>query len=81
MSTKEIVLRDPRRGFIMRILPIKYPTDFPFGFQWISGALNVHYLNMRLTPYLILYIQKYFRLLYKDIMGGSFIFELTLLRI
>jgi hypothetical protein len=54
----------------MSILPIKYPTDFPFGCQQISGTLNVHYLNIRLTHYLIFYIKKYFRLLYKDIRGG-----------
>jgi hypothetical protein len=53
----------------MSVLPIKYPTDFPFGFQYIYGTLNVHYFNIRLTPYLIFYIQKYFRLLYKDIRG------------
>jgi hypothetical protein len=33
MSMKEIVFRDLRRGFGMRVLPIKYPTDFPFGCQ------------------------------------------------
>jgi hypothetical protein len=59
----------------MSVLPIKYPTDFSFGCQYISGTLNVHYLNIRLNPYLIFYIQKYFRLLYKDIRGGSFVFE------
>jgi hypothetical protein len=75
MIMKEIVFRDLRRGFSMSVLPIKYPTDFPFGFQYISGTLHVHYLNIRLTPYLIFYKQKYFRLLYKDIRGGPFIFQ------
>jgi hypothetical protein len=31
--------------------------------------LNVHYLNIRLNPYLKFYIQKDFRLLYKDMRG------------
>jgi hypothetical protein len=53
----------------MSVLPIKYPTDPPFGCQYISGTFNVHYLNIRTIPYLIFYIQKYFRLLYKDTRG------------
>jgi hypothetical protein len=53
----------------MSFLPIKYLTDFPFGCQYISGTFNVHYLNIRTIPYIIFYIQKYFRLLYKDIRG------------
>jgi hypothetical protein len=53
----------------MSVLPIKYLTDFPFGCQYISGTLNVHYLNIRTILYLIFYIQKYFRLFYKDIRG------------
>jgi hypothetical protein len=36
----------------------------------MPGTLNAHYLNIRLTPYLIFYIQKYFRLLYKDMRRG-----------
>jgi hypothetical protein len=70
MSMKEIVFRDLMRGFSMSVLPIKYPTDFPFGCHYISGTLNIQYLNIILTPYLIFYIQKYFRLLYEDIGGG-----------
>jgi hypothetical protein len=78
MSMKDIVFRDLRRGFSMSALPIKYPTAFPFCCQYISGTFNVHYLNIRTILYLIFYIQKYFILLYKDIMGRLFIFELTL---
>jgi hypothetical protein len=59
-----------QEGFSMSVLSIKYPTDFPFGCQYISGTFNVHYLNIRTIPYLIFYIQKYCRLLYKDITGG-----------
>jgi hypothetical protein len=70
MSIKEIEFIDLRRGFSMSVLPIKYLTDFHFGFHYISGTLNVHYLNIRTIPYLIFYIQKYFRLLYKDIRGA-----------
>jgi hypothetical protein len=44
----------------------------------MSGTLNIHYLNIRLTPYLIFYVHTYFELLYKDIRGVSFIFEETL---
>jgi hypothetical protein len=69
MSMKVIVFRDHRRGFSMSVLPIKYPTEFPFGCQYMSGTLNVHYLNIRLNTYIILYIQKYFILLYGDIRG------------
>jgi hypothetical protein len=68
-SMKEIVFRDLRRGFSMSVLPFKYPTDFPFGCQYISGTFNAHYLNIRTIPYLIFYIQEYFRILYKDIRG------------
>jgi hypothetical protein len=53
----------------MSILPIKYLTDFPFGFRYISGTLNEHHLNIRTILYLILYTQKYLILLYKDIRG------------
>jgi hypothetical protein len=69
MSMKEIEFRDLRRGFGMSVLPFKYLTDFPFGCQYISGTFNVHYFNMRTILYLIFFIQKYFRPLYKDIMG------------
>jgi hypothetical protein len=70
MSMKEIVFRDLRRSFSISVLPIKYPSDFHFGCQYMYGTLNVHFLNIRLTPYPIFYIHKYFRLLYKDIGGG-----------
>jgi hypothetical protein len=33
MSMKEIEFKDLRRDFSMSVLPIKYPTDFPFGCQ------------------------------------------------
>jgi hypothetical protein len=33
----------------------------------MSGTINVPYLNIRLSPYIILYKQKYFILLYNDI--------------
>jgi hypothetical protein len=59
----------------MSILPIKYLTDFPFRCQKRYGTCNVHYWNVRLSPYLILYIQQYFGLLYKDIRGGCFVFD------
>jgi hypothetical protein len=53
----------------MSVLPIKYLTDLPFGCLYMSDTLNMHYSDIRLTLYLISYIQNYFRLLYKDIMG------------
>jgi hypothetical protein len=56
----------------MIILPIKYPTDFPFLSVevWYLKCTLLEFNTARLTPYLIFYIQKYFGLLYKDIRGG-----------
>jgi hypothetical protein len=59
----------------MSVLSIKYPTDFPFGCQYISGTLNVHHLNIRAIPYLIFYIQRNFILLYKDIRGAYILYS------
>jgi hypothetical protein len=63
----------------MSVLPIKYPTEFPIGCQFMACRLNVLFLNIRLTPYLLLYIQKYLRLLYNYIGGWGYHIQINAL--